>query len=523
MNRLVFLLGAFLSAAAAGQQGFVDQANNLYRGIEPSRDSSRSLLAALAKLDDAPLGADSLERVRLASPGSRIWPVFSDWAAAEPQQQALAALREVTPDRPYINAPAFAQPYGPTGIDIPLLRAGIYTDLGDPPLLAGAEFGYLDALQTLRSLVHIEATRLTTSGQVIEAADLLFRLTILGRQMVDRAFMTEAYWGYTVMIDAMSRIRDVVYMDFIGDRTVEPNRLREIIASLDADGGLALDRLKFPVADRIASEQLRSIVYEERGGVRADAFVQNMSRLGSAGRPLRRFASSAVWNEAAETQVDWFDIADAIEKAHSGWTRRWILDPDSPVLKLPYPYWDYAAIAKYAIVTIPMLPSRPEGGPLRGEVLFRFRTTLEAERVGTRLALAVVGRYYEQNRFPRQLAGVRPRWIDEIEVDAFSAPDLTTRERDVMKFFVPVRDDYVQGVRDEAEPHQIEVFPGTGENFAVELYDDQFVLYSVGANAEDDRAIRVSLDPEVAVGDYLIWPPVLGLYRTHRQEIGELD
>jgi hypothetical protein len=69
----------------------------------------------------------------------------------------------------------------------------------------------------------------------------------------------------------------------------------------------------------------------------------------------------------------------------------------------------------------------------------------------------------------------------------------------------------------------MEVFPGDGTNFGVTLFEDQFVLYSVGPNGAKDWAERVSQDRNALLGDYLIWPPVLGLHREHLIQTGQLD
>ena len=58
---------------------------------------------------------------------------------------------------------------------------------------------------------------------------------------------------------------------------------------------------------------------------------------------------------------------------------------------------------------------------------------------------------------------------------------------------------------------------------ALRLREDQFVLYSVGRNGVDDNAAEVTDDASAAqTGDYLIWPPVLSLYRTHLIQTNQL-
>ncbi|MAY74539.1 MAG: hypothetical protein CMJ31_07520 [Phycisphaerae bacterium] len=516
-------LAAFvLTPSAAAQGTHVAQANDLYKDITPARYSHPIILPALAEIEDAPAAVADVTTARLIAPGDPLWDEVERWRTSAPQRAVLEALRKVTEQSSFDSAMAFAQPYGSAGIPVELLRAGMYTELGDPPLLAAADHRYLDEMETMRNLVHVEATKLTTDGNVDDAAELLLRLAVFGRQMVEREFMVESYWGYRTLLDAISRVRDVLFMDFESGRNANPARLRAIIDWLDREGILGLDRLSFPRADRIGSQQLIDLVYRERGGVREAPFIEAMSRLGSGTRPLRRFAQSDRWRNAAGSQADWFDIGDALARVYDGWSERWKLAPGSPVLALPFPYWDYTDEAKYAVISKPLLPSRPEGGPLAGEIFFDFRKALDVERVGTKQAIGVLGRLYERGRYPPELASIRPRWIEVIEPDEYSEIPLGAHAKPAMTFFVPVRDDYIANRRDEAQPHFMQVFPGDGSNFGVELYDDSFVLYSVGPNHYDDNARRVHQDIESEIGDYLIWPPVQGLYRKHLRDTGQL-
>ena len=510
-----FLLTSALSGVATAQGGYIAEANALYDDIADERNSAPVLLPALANMTAAPAIATDPGSLRLLTPESSAWPEVERWVTATPQQDALDALRAVTEGEDYLAAMAFAQPYGASGIAVEFIRAGLYTELGDPPLLADADHGYLEPMRTLALLVQAEAKRLASEGNVAAGLDLLFSLMVLGRQLADREFVVEAATGYAFMGSATRRMRELVYVDFKGDQAVSLEGLRDIIEKLDREGQLAIDRLSFPRADRIAAEQIIAFTYEERGGIRRPEFIQTMTRLSTSGRPLRRFAASARWSEAADTQVDWFDIREALEKAYSGWTRRWLLEPGSPVLNLPFPVQEFSDTERYAAVAMSLRTI--------GSDLFDLRDAVEVERVGTRLSFAVLGRYYEQGRYPTSLADVRPRWISEIESDAFDDPSALTDAKDEMHFFVPVRDDYVADMRDDPEPHFMEVFPGDGTNFGLELYEDQFVLYSVGPNAADDNAARVHTDFQSQFGDYLVWPPVVGLQREHLRQVGGLD
>lgn len=340
--------------------------------------------------------------------------------------------------------------------------------------------------------------------------------------MADRAMMDEAVFGYETMIDAIRRIRDVAYLDFQGERVFGPSDVLDTIDRLDAEGFLAMSRLSFPTGNRLAARQLIDRLYEERGGVREDVFLSTMVRLSGGSKPLRRFAGAARWSGVADQQVDWFRVNEVLEEVYRGWTGRWNLDPYDPVLRLPFAIDTVDDLDRAVAVREPMR-FRTEGGrEVSGTELFELRKLLKVERVGTRTALGILGRYYETELFPPALASIRPRWVRRIEADPYNR-DRANDALPPMEFFVPIRDAFVASERDEPEPHRMQVFPGDGSNFGVTLFDDQFILYSVGPNGAKDWAERVSQDRTARLGDYLIWPPVLSLHRVHLQAIGEFE
>ena len=514
-----------LNAAPAIGQDYIAQANALYDEIQTSNHSEQIILPAIAELEPPPAEVSNIEDARLAFAGGSMWDAAREWAEGEPQQAAIEALFEVTEEQNWRVAMAFAQPYGVNGASIDQIKSGMYTELGDPPLLAAAEHKYLPAMERLRMLVHIEAARRLELESPDDAIEVLLRLAVFGRQMTDREMIVEAYWGYAAMTDALQRVRDIIYLDYTGDRRADPVRLIELIEWLDHDGALGLHRLRFPRADGIAASQMIDVCYEERGGVIRRQFLPSMVRLGSGTYPLRRFAEARFWDDKIDSQVDWWDIRDARDEVFDGWKGRWQLDPWDPVMDLPFAYDQMYDLKKYAAVIWTLRANSEELGvdiPGSGAALFRMRRVMETERVGTRLALGVVGRVYESEYLPSQLAGIRPRFVKAIEADPFLPPLQGSGGHLPMRYFIPVEQDYIANKRDKAEPHRMSIYPGDGTNFSVELFEDQFVLYSVGPNGRDGFAKRVSNDAEAEVGDYIIWPPVLSQHRKHLLETEQL-
>ena len=512
---LVGALAAGLFASVATAQTWIDQANNLYADITPDRWSHPVLLPALIGLESPPLGVETVDKAQMLFVGAQGWSAAEDWATSDESQALIDALDKATVGDAYDTAMAFALPYGVSGIDLELIRGEMYTDLGDPPLLAGARHLYMKKFDDMRCLVHVEASRLLGEGRVADAMDLLVDLAQFGYQMADRETLAESAWGYAAMTDAIARVRDIAYQDFKGDRSVDLDAMKKVIDRLHPeDGPIRLDRLNFPRANRFAADQLIEVLYEERGGVDQNRFVPTMVRLATSERPLRRFSAATRFEANQDRQKDWFDIDDVVKDVFASWERKWPLSRFDPVLKLPFA-WDSDKVGDDTLVV-----SVGVGGDM-GE-LFDLRTHADLERVGTRQALGLLGRYYRAGSFATRIDGIRPRWVDRLEDDPLNSTRVGGRQPP-MRYFRPVTDDYVADEREEKQPHTMQLFPGDGSNFEVTLYDDQFLLYSTGENGEDDNGTRMSVDPESLIGDYLIWPPMLGLHREHLRYLGEIE
>lgn len=499
----------------ASAQAAIARANALYDDIVEARRSDPIILPALIGLTEPPLGVETPDKAAMAFVGGHAWPTAERWVMAPSQRAVLEAFQKATTGRTYDTARAFALRYGVIGIDASMIRGRMYTELGDPPLLSAAEHLYMEKFDDLRCLVHLEATRLAGESKPDEAMELLARLVQFGYQMADREMLDEAKWGYKTMADALRRIRDIAYVDYQGKREVDPERLREVVLSLHpTDSPIRLDRLNFPRANRIAAEQLIETLYIDRGGVNEARFVPTMVRLSTTKYPLRRFSAASIYEGIVGRQQDWFDIQDTLADVFASWKKGWQLDRFDPVLALPF-HWDTLAMGDETAVV------RAGVGGNMSE-LFDLRTLVELERVGTRQALGLLGRFYVAGVFATRIDGIRPRWVDRLEADPLN-PQRDVGRQPPMRYFRPVTDAYLVDQRARPEPHTMQVFPGDGTNFMVVLHEDQFLVYSTGANGQDNRGTRMSRDHHSLLGDYLIWPPLRSLHRTHLRQIGELE
>ena len=501
---LVFSIGSLTSLAAADDS--VDKANSFFAGVVDTKRSDLVLLPVLAKMEEPPAGVATVRRAMMVSTDSPAWAAASRWVQGASQRAVLDALNQITAEEDYRDAMVFAQAYGAEGVQIDAIQSGLYTELGDPPLLAVARHGYLPAMENMECLVHVESTRLASSGDPGAAIDLLVDWIYFGRQLADREFVEEVLKGYEAMLGGFERIRDIAYQDVRASSSrLTAEKIIEIQSRLDPKGYLAISRLRLPRGNIIASDQIVAITRDSRGDLKRGAFVSTMSRLGTTDRPLRLFSEAARWDQLADATDD-FSLDDSVgfNAMYDDWRSKWGLDPFDDRMSL---VWFYDQINELMAISAPDLVGVVKSLLPDHRPLFDKRRLLDVEAVGTRTSLAMAAFVIEHRNFPRVVQAIRPQYAKVIEGDPFN-PQERDREGSVpLYYFVPIRDTASD------EPHVINVFDEAG-NFRIPIRDDQFVLYSVGPDGAKGWAKEVQNTAELAPGaDYLIWPPVISLRR----------
>jgi hypothetical protein len=510
----------------------VDQANAQYGSIPQNKRSDLVLLPALAGIQPPPAilfsahvvsPRDSAsERAAMLLPaGSAAWSEVEAWAMAPSQRAALEALKGATTDDKSGQRMAFGQSYGIEAVasNLDLVKAGLYTELGDPPMLAGAKFQLIDPttpglspLDRLVALGHVEATRLAAAGKIDESIDVVLRLVYLGRQFADRAFVVEADWGLRRMISGLQRVRDIAYTDFNSKKLLDEAKLTDLVKGLDDQAGfMRIDRLNFPMGDRFAAEQVVAQVFVERGGPN-DQFAQTMSHLGATQFPLRLFSEQAKWQNVSASHHNWFDTTETLDRVAKDWASRWALSQFDKRMKEPFAYEALNAAQDAVLLAVFNRNTKD---------LFGDRQMLQSEAVGTRAALALVAYTAKNRQFPPLLSSIRPRYLPELEADPYN-PNRDRGAKPPMEYFVPIRDQTFEA-RQDPHPHRMNVVVLSGRNFDIAVDQTQFVLYSVGPDGAKNWAKNVREDArDLFQGDYLIWPPTISLQRQNLEETGEL-
>jgi hypothetical protein len=332
------------------------------------------------------------------------------------------------------------------------------------------------------------------------------------RQIADRQFFDEVRWGNRMMVRSLDRVRDIAYVDFrYGKKELTPTQIAAVLDRLRTDGGyLRLDRLLFPTANKAATQQVVAHTFTPRGGPNT-TFGQTMARLAATQRPLRLFAEAARWDQVAAVHGNWFDTSERLTRVYDDMAARWPLPPFDRRNELLSDY-EKLNTTRFAVLsaTIPDM-----------SVLFNDRQVIQTQLIGTKGALGIVAFYYGAKNFPPDIASIRPRFVKVIEADPFNR-DRARGKEPPLEYFVPIRDQRF-GPRETPQPHRINVNTASGDNFQVQVGDDQFVLYSVGPDGAKAWAVDVSGEPvKGAIGDLLIWPPVTSLVRQRLTETGAL-
>jgi hypothetical protein len=508
-------LAVLAPGAPARADDFTRQANAAYLVIRgesgrefPLPQDQRSdlvVLPAVAGMQPPPpFLAERLPAI-LLPPTSRDWAAAAAWAQAPAQRAALEALAKATENEDPERHMAFAQPYGVEGVPIELVSADLYTELGDPPLLAAAEFKYLRKLTWLAVLAHVEANRLLAEGKGSEALEVLVDLVFFGRQVADRQLAPEMTWGLETVALGLEHLRDVAYRDLKAPaRTIPIETLKTVVRRLDdRRGPLGLERLRPPGAARLAGEQLLYYVYDaSTGAPNADRYSTLLANITTADRPLRLFAEAAVWEQARASAANLRQTREVLGRVHDDFVYRWGLRAHDPTMATE-PDYRKTVEGRPGMKVLELLYGRFQD-------LFVRRQDLRVEAAGTRMSLAMDAYFLQNNTYPSALTAVRPVFAPVIDKDPYSAAG-----RD-MEYFVPGRDQ-PRGPQGQEVLHEMRVFPPAPyKPFAVKLDSKDFVIYSVGADGDRGWARDVTMSTlTMTTGDLVAWPPVPSLLRQY--------
>ncbi|HMN41398.1 MAG TPA: hypothetical protein PKE29_11180 [Phycisphaerales bacterium] len=521
LNPLALALGvaaiiALPSLAPADE--YTDRANHLANDAAVA-DAFRSdlvVLPALADMDRPPAVLRTQDRAALLGNQGPGWAECAEWAQKPNQKKVLEALDKVTKEEDRRKAFAFGQPYGVEGVSVELISKEMYTDLGDPPLLAAAKVLYMPAMENAGILCHVEASRAFAAGDAKAAMKVLVDWLYFCRQMADRPLMQEKKWAMESMRTALERIRDLAYLDLGADKHIlDPGILRTVNDRLTdgkrgKKGFLQLDRMRMPEADFIAREQLVKKVMDADGRPSEATFAAFMARAGATQRPLRLFSAAAFWEQARAGHAGERDTLRMLQGLHDDWARRWDLPPFDRYVVTASDYRKYVQTStRYAVLNEAFRDF---------DAIVSLRQQIKCELAGTRMSVGAYAYFLRYKAFPSGLAACNPDYIDGIDKDPYSPPP---RSAD-LSYFVPSRDT-PKDSEGRPRPYTINLYPPPpAPEFSLAMDDRVFVIFSVGPDGLSDMVSYATQTRTGVRGDYLLFPPTISLYRQRLAEKDEL-
>jgi hypothetical protein len=502
----------FAATTAVAQDDYLEQLNKRAKEVREDRRSDKILIPLLAKMTPPPAEVEAdLEAgpawILIDPTVSARWEKMKAWAEAAPQQAVLKALGDAT--KPFDrNDPGmgWGLAYGATSDAMEAVRVDLHVDLGsEEPTIAEVNPKYLVRVKWVEKLVHVEATRLFAEGKPGDAINSLINIASLGRQLADREMSIEVREGARMMTTAFGRVRDVAYQDFRGERKLDITMLRSLVQRF-ADEQFKIARIRFPMGDQYAIEQMISRAFGNGGRPDGDKLGPMLARIATREHPLKIFNEAAKWGEAAKTMGDRKSTEEILGQVYGDWTTRWPIEAFDPRMRATFEY-DKFSKTRYPLISL--LPDLTE--------FFDIRQVIQTEIIGTRASLGLLGYFYQQRAFPRVITSARPDWITIKEADPFNPDD---RDRDgvpTLKYMRPITDD------DQKRPHAMTVVTGSGYNFRLSLDDSVWMIWSVGSNNTNDFARFVqNTSKRVSKADYIIWPPLESLTRRHLKDIDAL-
>lgn len=500
---------------------FLDQVNSAYENgkVPASKQSNLVMIPLWADMEEPPASvAGNPQHAMLLLPGMSDWDQAEAWAMGEPQRAVLEGLRRVTEADNFRSAMVFAQPYGAAGVPPEHLAAELYTELGEDTLLARAEHLYLPSFVNTGVLVHIEATRLNDNQDTLGAINLLTRWLLFARQMADRTFFEEKLAGMRAMSDALTRIRDIAYIDWQRgeDRVLSQSEIVGLIESLDEVRIIGIERIALPQGDFIAAEQLINRVMIPRAGTNPDTFAPIIAELGVEGNPLRLFAEASYWEKVRNVHAGWEETVNRLRLVRGDWTTRWDLPPEDLIHTRFSDYTRYVQEQgeRFAIIKSAL----PDIAPL-----YPLRRQLRVELAGTRQSLALYGFILAFGANPPDISSPRPQFIKEIERDPYSEYGSRTLgyQRVLDGPTDPVTGRKIKRILVWGSSESVWPDSGLGK-FEIPLDDTHAILYSVGPDARDQFMVEMTQGDPGLTGDYILWPPSIAIVRQRLIETGRL-
>ena len=412
-----------------------------------------------------------------------IHPKMASWSAVSGWAESNAKMAEAILKCRSSKISVIGLPYGKEGLDPAYVKAGLYCDV-TPETIRNITFPYQHAVDTIAAFATAEVYRLMEAGQTQPAIDLAMAHLVVLRMFCDREFLAEKIHSIETLSDALSNLRDVMYlyMDKISAEQYQKLGLAEV-PFLRPDRA----RLFMPEADRVVADALIKELFDERTGQSdPQKFTLAFAELQSRYLPLTRFGAAKRWGLVAQVHSSRDDSMKKLNTIYDDWWRRWRVYPYDDILAYPTEFERTNQI-RYAGVLFSIQDV---------EQSFSVRYQLMTEVNGTAVAAGLCGYKKTFNTYPDQTEKTYTQFSRRL-----SDSDPYEKSLGPFRYRLLTSRHAIDGPQGK----RITIEPG------------ECVLYGQGQNLEDDRADLHTADG--SAGDMVIWPPIKSVARAQ----GQLD
>jgi hypothetical protein len=442
--------------------------------IKVSEDAKcyKILFGAYLELSKPPFEVGAGFNLNTIHPKMPSWSAVSGWAESNAKMaQAILNCRSS-------KITVIGLPYGKEGLDQAYIKADIYCDV-TLETMQNTTFPYQHALDTIAAFATAEVYRLMEAGQTQPALDLAMAHMVVLRMFCDREFLAEKIHSIQTLSDALSNLRDVMYLyqDKITAEQYQKLSLVEI-PFLRPDRA----RLFMPEADRVVADALIKELFDERTG-QADPqkFTLAFAELQSRHLPLTRFGAAKRWALVAQIHSSREDSLKKLNTIYDDWWRRWRVYPYDDILVYPTEFERTNQI-RYAAVLFSIQDV---------EKSFDVRFRLMTEVNGTAMAAGLCAYKKTFNTYPAQTEKTYTQFNRRrSDSDPYE------------KSLGPLR------YRPITTRHAINTPMGS----KVWIEPGECVLYGQGQDHTDNAADTHTDDG--SAGDMVMWPPIKSLYRA---------
>jgi len=444
------------------------------RVTEPSRSATR-LFTAYLDMTKPPQEVGEEFNLKTIYPGMEGFEAVSKWAADNGNMgKALIELQ---------NCQVLGVPYGTDGVDPKFVERGLVAIIAPGGDLTRVEFPYLKALDAIAAYVSADMYRLCEAGKFDEAFAIGVAHLRVMRQAVDAHMLEEKRFSMTMLADAMSVHRDIIYTykDKLGIDLLRKLATKEYPFLKPTDNE-RLRRISIPEGDLLVAGELLRSVFDDSGQADQTSFATTFSGMQSRGEPLTGFGAAKRWERVAGVHGSLDASGIKMNAIYDDWWRRWRMRPFDPMMSLPTEF-SVVNPVKYAAVVFAIRDI---------ESLFDLRRRLVSEFCGLVSGAGLCGYRLQFEDWPNDIEKSYARFFPKrFDFDPYD------RQYGRMRYeYLGTR---ARGV--ESEFGRLEV---TG-----------CILYARNDDGEFDAASRHAEGGKI--GDFVVWPPLRAVSRGQGQ------